>query len=91
MENLAQNNLDVLKNMSDADKRDLQQTVNNEMQKLKIQEGFSTRLPFKKLFFFFCSSELSPLQSSNMANIYILDPYSGAQSYRRMLQKMHND
>lgn len=39
MENLVQNNMNALSGMSDADKRDLQQTVNNEMQKMKIQEG----------------------------------------------------
>lgn len=39
MENLVQNNMTALSNMSDADKRDLQQTINNEMQKMKIHEG----------------------------------------------------
>lgn len=39
MENLVQNNMTAISNMSDADKRDLQKSVNNEMQKMKIQEG----------------------------------------------------
>lgn len=39
MENLVQNNMSAISNMSDADKRDLQKAVNNEMQKMKIQEG----------------------------------------------------
>lgn len=39
MENLVQNNITAISNMSDADKRDLQKSVNNEMQKMKIQEG----------------------------------------------------
>lgn len=58
MESLVQNNMNALSNMSDADKRDLQQTVNNEMQKIKIQEGeehfLSTppSLPLRR----FCSS-----------------------------------
>lgn len=39
MENLVQNNMSAISNMSDADKRDLQKSVNNEMQKMKIQEG----------------------------------------------------
>lgn len=39
MESLVQNNVTAISNMSDADKRDLQKSVNNEMQKMKIQEG----------------------------------------------------
>lgn len=39
MENLGQNNMTAISNMSDADKQDLQKSVNNEMQKMKIQEG----------------------------------------------------
>lgn len=39
MENLVQNNMTAISNMSDADKLDLQNSVNNEMQKMKIQEG----------------------------------------------------
>lgn len=45
MENLFQNSMAALSNMSDADKRDLQQTMNNEMQKMKIQEGDEQLFP----------------------------------------------
>lgn len=44
MENLVQNNMSAVSNMSDADKRDLQKSVNNEMQKMKIQEGLIKKI-----------------------------------------------
>lgn len=65
MESLVQNSMNALSNMSDADKRDLQQTVNNEMQKMKIQEGddhFSPP-PLRR----FCSSGLSLFSSHCLA------------------------
>lgn len=60
MESLVQNSMNALSNMSDADKRDLQQTVNNEMQKMKIQEGDEHFPPFKRILFL----RIVPLQLS---------------------------
>lgn len=63
MESLVQNSMNALSNMSDADKRDLQQTVNNEMQKMKIQEGDEHFPPLRR----FCSPGLSLFSSHCLA------------------------
>lgn len=78
MESLVQNNMNALSNMSDADKRDLQQTVNNEMQKIKIQEGeehfLSTPPPipsFKKILFLRISLFSSHFLAANISMVLV--------------------